>query len=504
MTQPFQAWIEPLIPGADAEQGLRARVADPVWFLARQWRLGELQGEDASSPVGVRLTVGHARLRCELQPQRDPAVIPAEALIEAEPGDWWTPGRRIRLGRAAKPLLTGLANDALVKLRLGAMPSPYTGLADELDGQKVFEQGFLAGHAIWEEVPPYSPDGWSSRALNYSATFTATGHHLEVREHDGGDVDWFAVDGTGASVATGESSLTTERIVVPGRIDYPGAPRPRWWQIEDHAVDLGGFAPDRSHLGTMLLLDVAVSHSDDWFWFSVPLPLPQSRMPSSGVVTTLHEVWVKDSFDQEWPIQAPSDWSLFRTRGLDPTSLVVWPVAAASHSGPVLDEVVLGVDDDANLAWAMEMKANGKKLLDDSRSDEALREVARTGTRAFEYRPSTTLPQHWYPYRRCDGGGLFGDWEQGRVAAYTEAQADEGVLPGPRSPLLCGSPEPDNTRGHVIDGRTVPSSGVVLRRRAMLARDAIGRPVLWIERSSHPLLGPPASNLRFDVFDEDS
>ena len=59
---------------------------------------------------------------------------------------------------------------------------------------------------------------------------------------------------------------------IPGRLDYPGAPHPRWWQLENHAVDIGGFSPDRSHFATMLLLDVALEHADDWFTFPVPPP----------------------------------------------------------------------------------------------------------------------------------------------------------------------------------------------------------------------------------------
>ena len=36
---------------------LRAEVHDPVWFLGRQWQLGEHRGRDAASPALVHLTV---------------------------------------------------------------------------------------------------------------------------------------------------------------------------------------------------------------------------------------------------------------------------------------------------------------------------------------------------------------------------------------------------------------------------------------------------------------
>ncbi len=38
------------------ERNYQAQVRDPLWFLARQWQMGEFQGEDAASPYWVRLS----------------------------------------------------------------------------------------------------------------------------------------------------------------------------------------------------------------------------------------------------------------------------------------------------------------------------------------------------------------------------------------------------------------------------------------------------------------
>src|SRR4051794_8773207 len=38
----------------DADAGYAARVQDPLWFLTRQWQLGEFQGEDAGTPIVAR------------------------------------------------------------------------------------------------------------------------------------------------------------------------------------------------------------------------------------------------------------------------------------------------------------------------------------------------------------------------------------------------------------------------------------------------------------------
>lgn len=43
--------LEPRCRDAEMKNSLQARVYDPLWLLARQWQLGEFQGEDNGSPV---------------------------------------------------------------------------------------------------------------------------------------------------------------------------------------------------------------------------------------------------------------------------------------------------------------------------------------------------------------------------------------------------------------------------------------------------------------------
>lgn len=46
--------LEPVCRNADMSAGLQARVYDPLWLLARQWQIGEFQGEDNGSPAAAR------------------------------------------------------------------------------------------------------------------------------------------------------------------------------------------------------------------------------------------------------------------------------------------------------------------------------------------------------------------------------------------------------------------------------------------------------------------
>src|SRR6478672_7967694 len=88
--------IEPRTSGAGIDVGYAARVHDPLWLLARQWQVGEFQGEDAGTPIVARwrarvkpMTRFHAGpipIGTRLDAARfDAEAIPLEALVERQP-----------------------------------------------------------------------------------------------------------------------------------------------------------------------------------------------------------------------------------------------------------------------------------------------------------------------------------------------------------------------------------------------------------------------------------
>lgn len=486
--------LEPIAPAGDLDRGFRAEVADPVWFLARQWQLGEHQGEDAASPVRVRVRASHTPLDpYDGDPAMDPALVPAEAIVESEPGEWWTPGRRVRVGLAAGAHLTAAQRDDPT-LQLPALPPPYDRLpAGALDGRALHARRAELGlpDAPFAGVPDREPlDLWDPAELVHAADFTAGGGAITLRlpRHDGGDVDWWSVSADAPLPTPAPPPEPVE--VVPGRLKYPGAPHPRWWQIENARVDVGGFPPDRSHFATMLLLDLITTHGDDWFTFPV-----EAR---SGSVVTLHEVTVVDAFDGETTLSTPAPWGLFRVRGLAETSLVVWPTVAAPLTGPVQDDVLLGVDEDANLLWAVERRASGRELAPPPAPlpPPPPGEVVGNARARYAYRPSTTLPRYWHPYvvQEVDGSRRF---VQGRLADLE--QRPPVPMPEPISPLLHDRAAGPAAPVHQIEPATVPTTGLRLERRWVLGRRTDGGPVLWSQRRRLPMLGPPVSGLRFDI-----
>jgi hypothetical protein len=128
-------------------------------MLGRQWQMGEHQGEDASSPVRVDLRTRATPIEpVDGQSALDPRTVPAETIVESEPGDWWTAGRRIRLGRliaeAAEANEVPLLSDP--DLLLAGLPVPY----DKLNGAgfgkaKVLgpaEAAPIAPSAVWRRL----------------------------------------------------------------------------------------------------------------------------------------------------------------------------------------------------------------------------------------------------------------------------------------------------------------------------------------------------------------
>jgi len=87
--------LEPRSRDAEMKTSLQARIYDPLWLLARQWQLGEFQGEDNGSPVMARWRAESAKLtryhsgaiapndRVDA-PRFDSNRVPLETLVERE------------------------------------------------------------------------------------------------------------------------------------------------------------------------------------------------------------------------------------------------------------------------------------------------------------------------------------------------------------------------------------------------------------------------------------
>lgn len=87
--------LEPLPTRDDPADSLQARLADPLWMLARQWQFNEFQGEDAGTPVNALLSLSGLPMTTlhpsrahpngsGVAPQALAGQAPIEALVEHE------------------------------------------------------------------------------------------------------------------------------------------------------------------------------------------------------------------------------------------------------------------------------------------------------------------------------------------------------------------------------------------------------------------------------------
>src|SRR5262249_7974512 len=148
----------------------------PAWFLGRQWQMGEHQAEDASSPVAVEIRSHSTPIRAVAgQAAFDPATVPAQAIIESEPFDWWTVGRRVRLGRAVAKQAKTKNITLPTTLNLSGLPVPYGRLnGSGPDGRKLWQARKRLGlDEAWfgSPGPPRTEpkDLWDPAELSYTA-----------------------------------------------------------------------------------------------------------------------------------------------------------------------------------------------------------------------------------------------------------------------------------------------------------------------------------------------
>ena len=408
-------------PNGDLARGFAAETADPLWLIGRAWQMCEHEGEDASSPV-------RAAYVCRQTPidpldgdvAQDPRTTPAEAIVESEPGDRWTVGLRVRVGRAVEAAASGAGVDLPDAARLANLPVPY----DHLEGT-----GFARPHPVGAAGRP-RPAG---RLVRRSCAGRArAGRPLESQRtvlrrrllrrprRPGAEAPRRRRAGLVVRRRRRRDARVRGRVardptnVLTGRLRYPGAPLPRWWQIEDGARRRRRLRarpqPPRHGAADR----PARQHSDDWFGFPVGAVAGTSRRStrvSSRFVRRRVEARaagrrLEHVHDRQLDLRR---WSCGRRRAPR------WP-------GPSIDDAVIGIDEDANLVWAVERRLHGRDVPtdDDPPPVPARPPRRRPSDRASPTAPSTYIPNHWHPYVvELRGGPRRRRFVQGRAADFS-------------------------------------------------------------------------------------
>ena len=547
--------LEPNSTDETLIEGLQARVADPFWFLARQWQTGEFDGEDAASPISVEIDTQSANLTTLSTPDgkrqslRD-SVVPLEALIEAVPPNTRSAEDVASLANAA---LQGLAmrkadtaeirgilrklypfkaaayqpehplpQAAQRRLRLLERHSfdPFALYRDKGDkAAKALKgisdlKGWLAevialcdarGRGIAGRT-----DAWQEHDLSYGATIGTTvgedRYELKLANYGGGRLDWYSFDfAKGAGGAPTRSKITTTKAMLyPTPLTYAGQPVPRFWEFEDAAVHFGGISAGPGDTARMVVADFAAIGGDDMFVVPVEAQV--------GTVTRVSRMIVRDTFGKwhsipsaqytDTPARAGTrpEFALFqmtgRPRGDTHVSdwLPILPVTANAMNGKPLERISMRRDEEANLAWAVEEEiegAFGRAMR--RRQAWEIEEPAQMDQQkqAWPYKLQSAVPPWWIP--------LVPE-RIGKGAEIQLRRARLGawdVLPpnkaGPKSMLL------DPTRPVTFAEAALPASSLRITRHWQIARGYDGKPILW--QSWHRRNGAEdrASGLEYDA-----
>jgi hypothetical protein len=514
------SWIrlEPIGRDPDLSPGIEARLHDPLWLLARQWQLGELDGEDGGSAViaRARYQLGHLagyRPAGGAEVAFDPAETPLAAIVEANRRDAPRPvpdlRTRARAGRqlarvlgaapaarfaAAFPLaLTpdqraalddadrrladaaagrvadGVAVAAALRASLPALPPPVDVAPAEPAAVAAAAARWLAWYdALAVDAPARA---WQPERLEYAfaarADLGGRSLALTAAQHHGGALDGSSVDITdaGPSAAPAVAAVAT---AVPAPVAYRGMPARRYWDLEDGEVDWSAVDAGPGDLARMLLIDFALVFSDDWLHVPIELPV--------GALARITSLVVTDTFGVRTAIgpAAQPGWRMYGHG--DDAAPILWVQPHAAHlAGPAEDEVVIAPDEQANIAWAIERHAAGA----DGRARPV---VDRPAPPRHGYVIGSHVPDGRHPLRPRPGAG--GEPRLARAAI-------PGAALAPRTALVADLVQlaPDE----------LAAGAIRLRTQHRLVRLPDGRLRLW--RATVRDRGPtslPSIDLRFD------
>lgn len=449
--------VQPTTP--DYAPALAAGIADPLWMLTRQWQFGEFGGEDAGSPIAVKVEAEEAVLARYLAgpignspsdsaTDYDPAGRPLETLVEAEPPEMAGPLAGIWAGQQFLRLLAaaGLTDEVsgaadylfsehdAVDRAIDPSGADWAELAalGTIDGHKLAAAIAKAGGVPngianqpglketcleWLDwyrgsLPGEQASAWLPNRLEYGfAASTGKGGGKEdlliAEEYTDGKLDWHSFDLADAPSLGGARTVRQVRFnpMLPTSARFGGMPSDRFWEFEDGKVNLAQVSAGPTDIGRLLMLEFALAFGNDWFVIPVELPV--------GSLFRIQQFTVTDTFGVTSQVGRSGDaagtaWRMFelsRTDGGRSDAFLLAPAIDARLEGDAIEEVALFRDEMANMAWAVERKVPGAMGLPVDRYQEAAQRSAAQRfadlshvTAELIYRVSTSVPEHWLPF----------------------------------------------------------------------------------------------------------
>ncbi|WP_062302666.1 hypothetical protein [Demequina subtropica] len=544
--------------GADAGSAIFAT-------LARQVNPVEMPGagvDDGLDPVTERLPIDfplivRARLGRTLLSRIDAAVLDSGVALEdydpavyralfarvygpldAEPTDPVAAARDRTAPRAARArhALRGRSVDGVrvyletpPDLTVATLPSELAAAIPA--GQHELVRSVLLAYRAWFEVTYQQPgtgpaaSRWEGDQLEYAVSGSvargASSTVVDAAEHQGGHLDWYSFDqgatspsGAGASAA----SPVDVRTVIPVPAEYPGMPKPRWWQLEDAAVDLGALSADATDAARIVVSEFALLYGNDWFTIVCRQPV--------GSVAELQGVIVTDTFGWRTLVKptveaAGSDWTGWDAFSLAPRSSGPSRAPLPQHlylpktlphisDGEPLEQVVFVRDETADMVWAVEQRipdalggsrdaAEASRRLRQQLDPQADAAPAATAEGALRYILQTEVAENWIPFVPVHLPGQQRAIQLQRGVMRRTIGPEDTLIRPATSILREGIDEADDrVAPYYVHEEEVPRAGVRVQGLLRRARRYDGTPVVWHARRVSTGRGEARSGLAFD------
>ena len=363
-------------------------------------------------------------------------------------------------------------------------------------------------------------DAWNPPRLEYALAVGAKmsanpGDEMTLSASEiDGPIDWSSFDVTSQALLTTAADQDFAGIVestIPAPVTFPGAPAPRFWEMEDARVAYGLVPVGPTDLAQLLMIEYASSYGNDWF--VVPLSLPV------GSVTRVDSLVLTDTFGVRSLIRPigdpnipPAFFSMWQPALKNPTSFSAAKIATnrfflpptltrTIDSGP-LEDVLFMRDEMANLAWAIERtvespieqpaqryEAPDAAPVDDP-VDPAVAELPR-------YLLSTQVPPNWIPLLPVQipnpafpgtAGQILSRLKRGAVL---QPDGSQKVHSATGDVLL-------SLGNQLLYDEEVPREGARITRQRRMARWMDGSTWLWTSFRNQVGTGEGSSQLKFD------
>lgn len=485
-------------------------------------RAGAPLPSTAASAEGLRLAVDTGRLFLRVLAQQStsrdygPDVVRAFAVPEPTPEVLATldPATaayaRLHAGRSldGRRLRGELQGRDLVRLGVEVAQ------ADRAELRAAGADWLRLVDALFADADP-AATSWQPARFEHTASFAGrmsaeptSETTLTAHRYDSDTLDWYELDVNGEvnlGTTPAEAGQAVTRTVMPAPVTAPGLPARRFWELEDGRLNLAALRPAETDLGQLLLIETLSGFGNDWFVIGVDLPVGHLVSATSLVVT--------DTFGARTLLRPHGDhrlgttvrWGLFQhampvdrdePEGVPITNLLyLAPRLAQPVVGPVVEQVVLARDEQANLGWAVEQLKESPLQVGVELSAARPPEPPGDPDVAPDYHLAQAPPPHWIPLLpvRVDGT------EQVALARGSVLDLAGGRrVVSSVTALLGGGPD----GALLIPEEEVPSGGIVVQRSYQSARWVDGSLHVWAAHRTRVSTGLPPSGVRYDYLAE--